>query len=134
MLELALHYLVLLEQYLGAESILIIRIMQQLINSEQSNEATTRGRPKIYIDQERLIFLKECGFKTKDIASIFGCSARIERRINEYGIPRRCDVYYSAVTDAELDEKVLSFFPRCGQKSVDGRLRSEGIERITEKS
>lgn len=66
----------------------------------------------------------------KDITVFFGCCAStIERRINEYNIPRRFDVY-SAISDAGLDEKVssvVSFFPRCGQKSVDGRLRSEGI-------
>ena len=129
MLELVLQYLVLIEHYLGGgESTLLIRMIQQLlmsISSEQesrNNRGTQRGRPKVDIDKERLIFLKECGFNTKDVATFFGCSSRtIERRINEYGIPRRCDVY-SAVTDAELDEKVLSvvtFFPRCGQKSVD---------------
>ena len=136
MVELALHYLVLLEQYLGAECTLLITIIQQLlvsINLEEesrNNKDNQRGRPKVDIDRERLIFLKECGFKTKDIASFFGCSTRtIERRINEYGIRHRCDVY-SDVSDAELDEKVLSivsFSPRCGQKSVDGRLKSEGV-------
>ena len=136
MLELALPYLVLLDQHLGADSTLLIALMQQilrLISSEhdlQNSHTTQRGRPKVEVDKDRLIFLKDCGFKTKDIASFFGCSAKtIERRINEYAIPRRCDVY-CAVTDSELDEKVfsiVSFFPQCGQKSVDGRLKSAGV-------
>ena len=49
--------------------------------------------------------------------------------MHEYSIPRRCDVY-SAISDADLDEKISSivtFSPRCGQKSVDGRLKSEGV-------
>ena len=81
------------------------------INAEQvsrNNEATRRGRPKVMIDSERLIFLKECGFKIKDIAAFFGCCAgTIERCFQEYSIPRRRDVY-SAISDADLDEKVLS--------------------------
>lgn len=129
MLELALHYLVLLEEYLSTETTDLIRIIQQLLMSiscdqeSRNNKAVQRGRPKLIIDKERLVFLKECGFKSKDIAAFLGCCTRkIERRINEYSILHRCDVY-SAVTDAELDERVSSiivFFPRCGQKSVDG--------------
>ena len=40
------------------------------------------------------------------------------------------DNVYASVTDAELDERVshiVSFFPICGQKSVDGRLKTEGV-------
>ena len=78
MLKLALHYLVLLEQYLGMENTSLITVIQQLlvsVSSEQesrNNQANQRGRPKVDIDRERLILLKDCGFKTKDIASFFG--------------------------------------------------------------
>ena len=54
----------------------------------------------------------------------------IERHMKEYSIPCRCDVY-STITDAELVHKnvssIIIFFPRCGHKSVDGRLKSEGV-------
>lgn len=36
----------------------------------------------------------------------------------------------SQMTDQELDDavrKITSLFPRCGEKSVSGRLRSKGI-------
>ena len=110
----------------------MIRQILVQINEEESSTLRTvhRGRPKVVIDKERLLFLRECGFKIKDFAAFFQCSRRtIERRINEYSIPHRCDVY-SSTTDAELDEKVSSivtFFHGCGQKSVDGRLKSEGV-------
>ena len=53
MVELALHYLVLLEQYRGAECTLLITIIQQLlvsINLEEesrNNKDNQRGRPKV---------------------------------------------------------------------------------------
>lgn len=50
----------------------------------------------------------------------------MERRVNEYGITSDL----SSISDFELDEKILSvvsFFPSCGQKSIDGRLKSNGI-------
>ena len=59
MLELALHYHVVLEQHLGTQSTLLIAVIQQLlasVSSErdlQNNQATQRGRP-------------DCGDKLKD--------------------------------------------------------------------
>ena len=81
------------------------------INEDQDaidRESIRRGRPKIVIERERLVFLQQCGFKIKDIATILGCSrCTVERRINEYNIPHRSDLY-SSISDAELDEKVSS--------------------------
>ncbi len=133
MLELSLSYLDLVEEQLGTD--LHSMFCQIVVQIQQSKEQQIlkRGRPKVLIDKERLIFLKDCGFSVTYIAMFFGCSRRtIERRISEYSIPRRCDVY-SSTSDSELDEKVLnivSLFPGCGQKSVDGRLKSEGIKFI----
>ncbi len=104
-------------------------ILVILSNEQEDREQTAvrRGRPKIVIARDRLLFLTDCGFKTNDISAIFGCSRRtVERRIMEYDIPSM----YASITDAELDEKVfriVSVFPMCGQKSVDGRLKSEGL-------
>ncbi len=49
----------------------------------------------------------------------------------EYDIPS----LYASITDAELDENVfciVSILPICGQKSIDRRLKSEGL-RISRK-
>ena len=49
--------------------------------------------------------------------------------MREFNIPTRSDVC-SAYTDSQLDDKVsriVSLYPMCGQKSVDGVLKSEGV-------
>ncbi len=138
LLELAVSYLLLLEHNFHSETISqLIEIIHQIlieVNLEQDlrhHRAVTKGRPKVIIDPDRLLFLRNCNFKTGDIASFFGCSRKtIERRLHEYSIPCRHD-QYSSVTEEELDEKVssiISFFPGCGQKSVDGRLKADGIK------
>ena len=49
----------------------------------------------------------------------------IERRLNEYSIP--CRHQYSSITEDENISSIISFFPGCGEKSVDGRLKGDGI-------
>ncbi len=72
------------------------------------HRAVTRGRPKVVVDKDRLLFLRDCGFKVGDIATFFGCNRRtIERHLHEYGIPNRRS-QYASVTDQELDKMVLS--------------------------
>ena len=85
-----------------------------------------RGRPRVPIDNQQLEFLVESQFRTKDIAQIFGCSTRtIERRKRDLQLTN-----YSSITDAELDDlvrEITHLYPRCGEKSVSGRLHSRGI-------
>ena len=60
----------------------------------------------------------------------------MERRIHEYGLSNHI---FSEMEDSELDKMVgdiVTLFPKCGEKTVNGRLRSYGIrvqrERIRE--
>ena len=47
----------------------------------------TRGRPRIKIVEEQIIFLVDTNFRIKDIASMFGCSGQtVERRLLDFGI------------------------------------------------
>lgn len=104
--------------------IVILNELALLISSNNPS-VTVIGRP---IAKEQLVYLTEQGFRTEDIANIFGCSRRtIERRREEYGITLMNSV---SVTDADLDtyvQEIATLFPRCGEKTVSGRLRSYGI-------
>ena len=95
-------------------------------NNDQSR--SLRGRPQIMVGEEQLSYLLEQGFRTKDISTIFGCCRRtIERRMQKYELSRLNSM---AITDAHLDSLVMeitSMLPRCGEKTVNGRLRSCGI-------
>lgn len=90
--------------------------------------ATRRGRPKLGINEHQLEFLVESYFKVADIAQIFGCSKRtIERRMNDLQLIASS---YSSISNAELDtlvEEITQLHPRCGEKTICGRLRSNGI-------
>ena len=130
MLEMSINYLDLVSNDEAVTLRCTLWEILVILSNKQENREQRRGRPKIVIARDRLLFLRDCGFKMNDISVIFGCSRRtVERRLLEYDIPRQCDMYAS-ITNAELDEKVLrivSMFPMCGQKSVDGRLKSEGL-------
>ena len=89
------------------------------------------------MEEDKLRFLVDTGFKVADIAMLFGVSKRtIERRLHFYHLSTR---NYTVIADADLDREVQKLsisFPRCGVKMTDGRLRSQGIliqrERIRE--
>ena len=66
--------------------------------------------------------------RLRDLASMFGCSTcTVERRLHHLNISLRS---YSKISDEELDSlvsQVTRCNPRCGEKSVTGRLKSVGI-------
>ena len=94
---------------------------------EESDALVSVGRPRIKIG-EQLQYLVETRFRIKDIATIFNCSIRtIERRTRELQIS---PTSYTIITDTEFDglvNEITSVHPHCGEKSVSGRLRSQGI-------
>ncbi len=87
------------------------------------------GRPQIKVNEDQLVYLIESGFRVKDIGEILHCSKRtVERRMSELRIG---SAHFSSICDDDLDTHVwgvLSRHPRCGEKSVSGSLRSEGIK------
>ena len=140
--EQVLQYLVLIEEFLPEEGGLLVSNIQNLLllmesDLQQSTYLRRRGRPEIPIQKDKIGFLKDEGFKIADIASMFGCSRRtIERRLSKYGMSGR---NFTPLTDLELDESIgnmCELHPLIGEKTICGRLRSQGIhvqrERIRE--
>ena len=131
LLEEVIHYGVLAIDASDERFDTLIGTLRQLavvMKSEGPSESLRRGRPEVNIGEEQLSYLLEQGFRTKDISAMFGCSRRtIERRMQKY------ELYHlnsMAITDAHLDSLVVeiaSLLPRCGEKTVNGRLRSCGI-------
>ena len=89
----------------------------------------SRGRPRLDIGQEQLIFLVDHGFSVSSIAELLGvCRSTVNRRMREWdlSVARR----YADINDAELDRTVLEIkrgFPDAGYSMMDGLLRSRGI-------
>ena len=62
-----------------------VREVGRAVSAERERSAVRLGRPEIVISEGKLSYLVEQGFRTKDIANMFGCSRRtIERRMNRY--------------------------------------------------
>ena len=101
LLELAVGYLVLIEENIHNDIISqLIEIIHRFlieVNLEQDlrhHRTTYRGRRKVVIDRDRLLFLNNCGFKIEYIATFFGCCrTTIDRRLNEHSILCRHDQY-----------------------------------------
>ena len=105
-----------------------MRQLAVVLSNEGASESLTRcGRPEINVGEEQLSYLLEQGFRTKDISTMFGCSQRtIERRMQKYELSHLKSM---AISDAHLDSVVVeitSLLPRCGERTVNGRLRSCG--------
>ena len=77
MLELAVSFLLIVEEHLGTEITELVEMIHQIliqVNYEQESRnrrVVNRGRPKVVIDKDRLLFLKNCGFKINEIATFF---------------------------------------------------------------
>ena len=95
-----------------------------LVSNSRSNYGSD-----LEISEGRLSYFVEQGFCTCDIAAIFGCSRKtIERRMARYGISR-----FTPISNERLDglvQEITALFPRCGEKTVAGRLLARGI-RVT---
>ena len=104
-------------------------LLEQIENHVHDNSRRVRGRPSLLITAEQVTFYLDHGFKVVDIAKMFGCSRRtIERRMMEFGLSFRDR--YTSISDEELMETVEQFTSLCpmiGEKTVDGMLRSRGI-------
>ena len=112
-----------------------------LLHLQDEREGRARenvaGHPSLMIEEEKLRFYVDNGFRVEDMALIIGCSKRtVERRLNAYQLSTR---NYSIIADIDLDalvQEMCSVFPRSGEKLVYGRLRAQGIyvqrERIRE--
>lgn len=90
--------------------------------------AIHRGRPRLQIMEEQLVFLVESGFQVGVIASLMNCSRRtIQRRLLEFGITSH---HFTHVSDFDLDQvirEINSLHPQSGERVIRGCLRSRGI-------
>lgn len=110
----------------------ILQSLRELVITISTDKETRfvrrRGRPEIVIRQEQLEYLVEHGFTASGIGAMFGCCKRtVKRKIRKYGLSLR---NYSSLTDSELDaivREITTVLPRCGEKTMSGRLRSQGI-------
>ena len=88
-----------------------------------------RGRPRYEIGRDQLQYLLDVGFRVPDISRVLGISQRtVWRRIQEHSID--VNVLYADICDEDLDavvSDVQSSFPNCGQRMLNGHLRSRGI-------
>lgn len=86
------------------------------------------GRPKITICVEYLRHLLELGLPVVTIASLVGISrATLYRRMADNNLSVRG--MYSAMTDAEVDERVSEIkerMPHAGYRLVKGTLKAQG--------
>ena len=94
--------------------------------SAELRASTSRGRPKIFVDQEQVEFLRSLHFSWEHISAIVGVSSKtLQRRAREWNIPT-----FSTVVDAELDGIVGEYmqrFPNCGEALLRGYLHSTGL-------
>ena len=89
-----------------------------------------RGRPKIQLDEDQLLYLHDLHFKWNDIAKMFGISLMtLYRRRKELGLldthPR-----YSDVGDDQLQtyvEEIKCDMPDSGERMINGVLRMNGV-------
>lgn len=136
LLELAdrlLQYWVLVAEDIGGDVLNdILLSLRELVIAISTDKETRfvrrKGRPEITIQQEQLEYLVEQGFTTSGIGAMFGCCKRtIKRKLRKYGLSLR---NYSSITDSELDaivREITTLLPRCGEKTLSGRLRSQNI-------
>jgi len=89
-----------------------------------------RGRPAFEITKSLLEYFLENNFKGTNIADILGVSLRtLRRRMSLYNLSSSAS--YTAITDSELDAKLLDFisiFPNTGYRCMDGLLKSNDIK------
>lgn len=103
-------------------------IITRVEEKQRLEQQSVLGRPSLIVEEDKLRFFVDSGFKVADMAAMCGVSKRtIERRLSSYDLSTR---NYTDISDADLDEVVSGLsaaFPRCGEKLIDGRLRCQGI-------
>ena len=128
----ALQYAILLES-VTPEALPFMESLRALLRQmadfmEPRLPAIQRGRPRLQIMEEQLVFLVESGFQIGVIASLMNCSRHtIERRLLEFGITSH---HFTHISDLDLDQvigDINSLHPHLGERVIRGHLRSQGI-------
>ena len=94
------------------------QIVFQVREKERLQKRSIIGRPSLIVEEDKLRFFVDKGFKVADIATLFGVSKRtIERRLSLYHLSTRS---YTNISDTDLDDIVSGIsgtFPKCGEKN-----------------
>ena len=98
-----------------------LRQLAVVMRSQSGSESLNKcGRPEFDVGEEQLV---EQGFSTKDISTMFGCSRRtIEQRMKKYELSHLKSMVVSDANVDSLVREITSLFPRCGEKTINGRL------------
>ena len=108
----ALEYAILLES-VTPEALPFVESLRALLHQmadsmEPRLPAIHRGRPRLQIMEEQLMFLVESGFQIGVIASLMNCSRRtIQRRLLEFGITSH---HFTHISDFDLDQVMRDQF------------------------
>lgn len=104
--------------------------VDMLASCDHHQERRGRGRPRLCVSKDQLVFLLEHGFKQCDIANMLGCSPRtVKRRITDFELDQ-C-LMFSDIDDQLLDlivQDIQKQYPNWGEKSVQGHLNSVGLK------
>ena len=99
--------------------------------SRDEDEATPltmeRGRPKVFVDDEKLQQLRTQGFTWDQISTLMGgiSGKTLQRRAREFNIS-----YYTNISDTNLDaavSQIISHFPNSGEVMINGHLVSQQV-------
>ena len=105
-------------------------IQRQEITDVIANQSQGhRGRPKLVICEDQLIFLRTFGFTWTQIQTILGVSrSTLTRRRNELGLDEGEN--FSMIDENELQilmREIMVSNPNIGQRRMQGALRGRGI-------
>ena len=100
--------------FIAVKDLIFLAIERDL----EMRRVRVKSQPPILIEESQLRYLVDNGFKTKDIASIHGCSRRtIERRMKKFDMCHE----FTDMSDADLDfavQELLFMFPNCSEKQL----------------
>ena len=128
------QYMLLVESFTSLATPVVVSLRElvgylTVVHEAGYSRRSRKGRPRIDVEEEQLVFLIDANFRLADIASMFGCSRRtIERRLREFGITSH---EFTSISDHELDQAIsdiVSVHPQSGEKTILGNLRSQSIK------
>ena len=97
-----------------------------MAEASQPCGSSARGRPQVFVDREKLQFLRALHFTWEDVSAILGVSQKtLQRRAKDWNIQT-----YSIISDNELDNVVrhcVRSFPRIGEAMLRGHLLSSNV-------
>ena len=115
----------------------ILRESRNVVQSDrvQYTYSGEPGRPRILIESEQIVYLRDLGFSWNKIADIFGVSRMtLFRRRREYGFSNESQhTDISHLQLCRLVESIKEDMPDIGERMLNGTLRSKGVVVLRQK-